>query len=440
MVEATIQVTSEEPISPLASVEFPGLDGLTVKAKPGDTITTPVVVKDSNGAVVPTADLEFTVTVEGVVAAEITNGVLVMNITGVGVGSITTSVGRLGAEGTPVTSQAPDTPTIYGWSTTETTWDLTSSAFSDPDAGDTHLNSDWQVTTAADTGFASVVFESLADASNKTSIQATGLTGETDYIARVLHRDGQGNPSSYSSTVADTTTAGGYSLYPNKPSGMEEVFQWDGTTAYYGTSWYHSPSWVANVSSIVDATNPLGTGYSLKMNFLSGLQGAGIAADNHFDGGNYSELYFMYRVFYPSDWELLGQKNFYFGTHLDNRNEGSPTDYYITAQWPNAYTATLTSQHSGTGGNFMDEAGVWSRGVWHEVELHVVAESTPAASDGEFYYWMDGVLIDSSTSIAWITGADTSVGFNGCEWYCVRNDYNTYDTYFKCGEFYCAGK
>lgn len=106
------------------------------------------------------------------------------------------------------TNSPPNTPTISAGTPTTTTVTLTGSAFSDPDGGDTHAASQWQVTTSADTGYASPVISTGDDATNKTSYNATGLTANTAYIARVRYKDSAGNYSSYATNASFTTAAG----------------------------------------------------------------------------------------------------------------------------------------------------------------------------------------------------------------------------------------
>jgi hypothetical protein len=108
----------------------------------------------------------------------------------------------------------PNTPTINAGTPASTTVALTSSAFSDPDVGDTHSASQWQVTTSADTGYASPVINTGDDTTNKTSYTATGLTGSTAYRARVRYKDSFGNYSSYSTSTTFTTASPGDTTAP----------------------------------------------------------------------------------------------------------------------------------------------------------------------------------------------------------------------------------
>ena len=70
----------------------------------------------------------------------------------------------------------------------------------------------------------------------------------------------------------------------------------------------------------------------------------------------------------------------------------------------------------------------------------LVAPSAPGMNDGEAYYWMNGELRGSEKSLQWVKSDDPSVLFDGIRWYCVRNGVNTYDTWFKVGEFYISGR
>ncbi|WP_440295181.1 hypothetical protein [Humibacter sp.] len=103
----------------------------------------------------------------------------------------------------------PAQPTVSAGTPTSSGVTLTGSAFSDFD-GDTHAASQWQVTTSADTGYASPVISTGDDASNLTSYAATGLTASTAYIARVRYKDSAGNYSAWSANASFTTAAGGF--------------------------------------------------------------------------------------------------------------------------------------------------------------------------------------------------------------------------------------
>ena len=84
---------------------------------------------------------------------------------------------------------------------------LESSAFFDPDTGDTHTASHWQITTISG-DYSSPVFDSGADSSNLTSITIPSgiLWYSTTYYWRVKHQDNHGTWSEYSLEIIFTTT------------------------------------------------------------------------------------------------------------------------------------------------------------------------------------------------------------------------------------------
>ena len=132
---------------------------------------------------------------------------------------------------------------------------LTSSAFQWLGISDTHLNSDWQVSTVSN--FATTVFQSLNDATNKTSITATGLQVSQTYFWRVRHRGTNNGVSEWSTPTSFTTrttfsgligTAGGQGfgvgLYNgNLPSGFSAMTgTTDPASANYGNYTYSDGS------------------------------------------------------------------------------------------------------------------------------------------------------------------------------------------------------
>ena len=85
---------------------------------------------------------------------------------------------------------------------------LQSSAFSDPDVGDTHAASQWQISTSAGS-YSSPVYDSGTDSTNLTSITVPSgrLNYLTTYYWHVRHQDNNGAWSEYSSETSFTTEA-----------------------------------------------------------------------------------------------------------------------------------------------------------------------------------------------------------------------------------------
>jgi outer membrane protein assembly factor BamB len=83
---------------------------------------------------------------------------------------------------------------------------LMSSAFSDPDSGDTHAASQWQITTIPG-DYSSPVYDSGADAANLTQLTIPWgtLAYGTTYYWRVRHQDSNGNWSAFSPETSFST-------------------------------------------------------------------------------------------------------------------------------------------------------------------------------------------------------------------------------------------
>jgi Leucine-rich repeat (LRR) protein len=81
---------------------------------------------------------------------------------------------------------------------------LKSSAFSDPDAVDTHVASQWQVTTTPG-DYSSPVFDSNTDNVNLTSMRVPSLRHSTTYYWRAAHQDNHGDWSNWSEETSFTT-------------------------------------------------------------------------------------------------------------------------------------------------------------------------------------------------------------------------------------------
>lgn len=80
--------------------------------------------------------------------------------------------------------------------------------------GDTHASTDWQV--ASDSGFTAIVFQSLADSTNRTSIAVPSgnLSFGIEYFIRVRYNGASLPTSDYSTTVSFTTVTYLLPLFP----------------------------------------------------------------------------------------------------------------------------------------------------------------------------------------------------------------------------------
>jgi len=86
-----------------------------------------------------------------------------------------------------------------------TTPTLTASAFSDPNGGDTHAASQWQVDDNAD--FSSITYDSGEVGDLTSHTLGSSLAGVTEFFWRVRYQDNNGGWSSYSTNTSFTTQA-----------------------------------------------------------------------------------------------------------------------------------------------------------------------------------------------------------------------------------------
>ena len=137
--------------------------------------------------------------------------------------SIDTYIPQLQARGVTVhynapSNQAPNQPSNVSPANAATGVSLTptlqSSAFSDPDVGDTQAASNWQVTTVP-ADYSSTVLDSGTDNSNLVQITlSSGVLGSnTTYYWHVRHQDNHADWSSWSSETSFVTIAGGQAKY-----------------------------------------------------------------------------------------------------------------------------------------------------------------------------------------------------------------------------------
>lgn len=105
---------------------------------------------------------------------------------------------------------------------------MTSNAFSTTGDADTHLNTDWQI--ASNNTFQTLVFNNLANATNKTSIDVTNMPVNTTLYARVRHKGttlGYGDWSPIISFTTKVTFIAKPTLsnLTNNQTGITENFQ-----------------------------------------------------------------------------------------------------------------------------------------------------------------------------------------------------------------------
>jgi hypothetical protein len=200
-------------------------------------------------------------------------------------------------------NQPPNTPTNTSPTNAAENQDinptLQSSAFSDPDSGDTHANSQWQISTHSGGDFESnIVWDSGTTSSNLTSVVVnttngtfqgalngeTALAYSTTYYWRVRHQDNNTNWSSYSSTTYFTTEAPTNNP-PNSPTTLAQK-KTDETTLAVG-DWTNETSVVfsAAVSDpdsdqvrLCVETKPLGTAFGDSENACGNLVNSGQTA------------------------------------------------------------------------------------------------------------------------------------------------------------------
>lgn len=230
--------------------------------------------------------------------------------------------------------------------------------------------------------------------------------------------------------VADSASGGGGSappaLYPNRPAGMGLLTQWDGTSRT-NSGWQLSSDWNNHVSVRSDASNPLGTGSVLRVDFFQGSNVGPIGTINTWSGGPYNELYFMYRVYIDPNWdESSGQKLFYWGSG------GFVTAHYITRE----SDRTLNVQDNLGLPTTMSSSDFWAgaRGTWVNLEVYAKKSSSPTAADGVLRIYRNGVLRGQNAA------ARFPNSFQGMEWYMYRNANHTRNEYFLIGEMSVWGK
>jgi hypothetical protein len=200
-------------VSPSSSVQGQILSSVVIT---GTNFTRTTAVSFGSGITVNsfTVDSATQITASITVSGSASIGVRDVSVTtptGIGILTGMFSVAYDGTPRQPLNVSPPN-----GATTATLTPTLQSSAFSDPDAGDTHVASQWQITTIAD-NYSSPVFDSGTDASNLTSITVPSekLDYSIPYYWHVRHQDHHGVWSDWSAETSFTVLRP-----PNQPSNI----------------------------------------------------------------------------------------------------------------------------------------------------------------------------------------------------------------------------
>ena len=151
-------------------------------------------------------------------------------------------------------NQAPNQPSNLSPANGATGWSLTptlgSSGFSDPDAGDAHAASQWQMTTTPNDYSTPVL--NLTSGTRLTSYPlASGILDYSQtYYWHVRYQDNHGAWSSYSTETSFTTLA---APPPNTPVGSPVTVSLSGVTVTFGSVT------VAGYTSVTQESAPCGT-------------------------------------------------------------------------------------------------------------------------------------------------------------------------------------
>jgi hypothetical protein len=151
-----------------------------------------------------------------------------------GVWSVFSAAQSFTTTATAPNNSPPSTPSLSVSGVTTSGATLSGSPFADPNAGNTHSASEWQVDQAGG-DWASLAGGSGTTTTSLTSYAVTGLAASTNYQARVRYRDNNNAWSGWSATQTFATTGGTPPPPPPPPPTGGYLFTSDWSTAR-GTS------------------------------------------------------------------------------------------------------------------------------------------------------------------------------------------------------------
>lgn len=237
-------------------------------------------------------------------------------------------------------------------------------------------------------------------------------------------------------TTAVTDTA---SQYTNQPSGMTAevnlgvmtAIPASGSTVTGGSTFsIFSPStpssegdWTGNLTVVPSAQ---GTGW--RQTYPPSLVGAGNGPCRFgFSLSNtHKTLYIYFKVRFSNNWTNNGNvatKLFYgpqYGNNDNSSNEntffcgagpllnGAATDMWMQLQQQGPVSRDLPAASGNTPPAGDGNMAGSSAGTWHTIELLFTPQSSlsPPTTDGTYSAWMDGLLTEQATNVAWNTTGD----------------------------------
>lgn len=240
-------------------------------------------------------------------------------------------------------------------------------------------------------------------------------------------------------------TGGGPATH--QPPGMTTLIDGDGSDKYFGTSgsaagWFFGGRWVDDAyvaGGVPDAGSPHGT-VILKRLFVGDVAGWNGLAEYNWAGpqGVMQDLYFRAIFKFSSNYQICSSNEKVHGYVGGPGGDGADVYVYMTPSG----TWHLANEFAG-GWNPINDPSLgftMVRDAWITLEMHLVAETSPSASDGELHVWIDGASRLASTGVDWTSGTP---GFSQADFFnywgggaCTK----TVDDQIALGELYVGGK
>jgi hypothetical protein len=234
----------------------------------------------------------------------------------------------------------------------------------------------------------------------------------------------------------------GSARYPNEPAGMTVIGSADGSVdkaadgsafgiADFGSWTGLSGGGAANVSVVNDAGNPTGSGKAVRLTWVSAQREAAVA-DMILSGGPWAEIYIVHRIVIPAGWPNFGHKWFY----VLPVGEDTPGN----CVWTSQESSNALRVIDGTDNVEINAANALAaRDTELSIEYHFVAESAPAANNGQVSVWVNDALVGFSAGVRMAAGAAYTATWRRIHYYAHANVVPS-DTYFDVREFYVSGK
>lgn len=195
----------------------------------------------------------------------------------------------------------------------------------------------------------------------------------------------------------------------NEPAGMTRILYTDGSDKLFGTGgtapgWFFGARWLEDryvEDGVPDGTSPHGTVIEKRLYVGDPAGWNGLAEYNWAQTVGVKRRLYLRAVFkFSANYQICSTNEKPFGYVGGPGGDGADVYIYMdpSGRWG------LSNEFNGAGFVVASIPFTMQRGQWITLELDLVAESSPSASDGERRIWINRQLVNSAAGLNWSSG------------------------------------